>query len=188
MHRQPALRLVPATVFLFATVLVFAALPAIGEAPGKLEFKAHNQIYDAHGKFETWSFTEVDIPGGDLTQGTVVMEVDLASVWEKASALADHLRTADFFDVSKYTTATVKLHSAKKTGENTYEGVATVTLHGHTNDVPVAFEVVGTDPLTVKGSATLDRTAFGIGQPYDSSNEKSIVEDVEIFFEAPVSE
>jgi polyisoprenoid-binding protein YceI len=158
------------------------------KAPGTLEFKANNNMYSAHGKFERWHFTKVDIPDGDLTQGTVEFEVALASVWEKAEKLADHLRTADFFDVDKFGTATVKVHSAEKIGDNTYSAVATVSLHGHTNDVPAEFTVTGTDPLTIEGTATLDRVAFGIGGEYDPSNDRSIVQGVAIMLNATVSE
>ena len=172
---------------LLAAVLAFAAVPAFaGDAPGSLGFKANNKMYSADGKFETWSFTEVDIPDGDLTQGSVTMEVDLASVWEKSAQLADHLRTADFFDVSTFTTATVKIHGAEKTGDNTYSATATIDFHGHTNDVPVEFTVTGTDPLQIEGTATLQRTAFGIGGAYDPSNDRSIVDDIAITLNATV--
>ncbi len=158
------------------------------EAPGTLSFKAHNQIYNANGSFKKWRLTEVDIPDGDLLKGSVEFEVDLASVWEKASKLAEHLRTADFFDVAKYTTATVRIDRAKSTGENTYEAVASVHLHGYDAEVPVTFKVVSESPLQIEGSATLSRTAFGIGQPYKSDNERSIVEEVEILLELTLTQ
>ena len=156
-------------------------------APGTLEFKANNKMYSAHGKFESWHFTKVDIPDGNLEKGTVEFEVDLASVWEKAAQLADHLRTADFFDVENFGTATVKIHSAKKSGD-AYEATATVSFHGHTNDVPVEFKVVSTDPLKIEGSASLDRVAFGIGQPYEEGNDRSIIQNVAVMLSATVSE
>lgn len=172
-----------------AAALVLATLPSGAEqqeAPGTIEFKAHNKMYNAHGKFEKWHFTTVEIPDGDLTQGKVEFEIDLASVWEKASQLADHLRQADFFNVAKFATATVKIHGAEKTGDNTYKANALVNFHGHDGEVPVTFEVVNASPLEIKGSATLSRTAFGIGEPYDASNDRSITDDVEIMISATV--
>ena len=173
-------------VALLALGVLAPLLIASEDAPGLLEFKAHNKIYDAQGTFKQWRFTRVDIPEGDLEKGSVEFEVDLASVWEKTAQLADHLRTADFFDVAKYSKATVKIDRAKKTGEKTYEAVATVDLHGHSGEVPVTFEVVNASPLEIKGSATLDRTAFGIGGPYTPDNERSIVEGIEIILAAKV--
>lgn len=156
-------------------------------APGELSFKAHNGMYRAEGSFKKWHFTEVNIPDGNLEQGTVAFEIDLVSVWEKAEKLAAHLRNADFFDVDKYATATVKIDQVKKTGDGAYEGVATVDLHGHTGEVPVTFEVVNESPLEIRGRATLNRVAFGIGQPYEEGNDRSIVEDVAISLSATLN-
>ena len=171
---------------LAATVLCFAPLTMAGdgETPGTLSFKASNKMYAADGKFEKWGFTKVDIPDGNLEKGTAEFEVDLASVWEKTEALADHLRQADFFHVAKFTTATVKIHGVKKTGDNSYDATATVDFHGFTNDVPVQFKVVGESPLKIEGTATMQRTAFGIGGEYDPSNERSITDDVNISLSA----
>ncbi|MCG8463187.1 MAG: YceI family protein, partial [Holophagales bacterium] len=62
----------------------------------------------------------------------------------------------------------------------------TLSLHGHTGEVPVSFEVVGESPLHIKGEATMQRTAFGIGEPYDSSNDRSITDDVKILVDTKV--
>src|SRR5262245_63314925 len=82
-------------------------------APGELTFKAHNAVYNAEGRFDTWRFTKVDLPEGDLTKGRVEIEVDLASVHEKAEKLSAHLRTPDFFDVATFPKATIVISDAK---------------------------------------------------------------------------
>ncbi|MEM8934720.1 MAG: YceI family protein, partial [Acidobacteriota bacterium] len=160
------------------TLIALAVAPLTAEhhetsSPGSIEWKANNAMYSAHGSFKNWKFTNVDVPDGDIEKATVELEISLTSVSEKAEALAEHLRQADFFNVAKFATSTVKIHGATKTGDNTYDATATVDLHGHTSDVPVSFTVVGTSPLQIEGTATLQRTAFGIGGPYDASNERS---------------
>ena len=170
--------------FALAALLLVPSLAFAGDAPGTIEWKANNKIYDAHGKFQKWHFTRITVPDGDLEKGTVEMEIDIASVWEKADALAEHLRQADFFNVAEYATATVKIDRVKKTGDKSYEGIATVTMHGHTNEVPITFDVVGMDPIAIEGKATVKRTDFGIGGPYDASNDRSIVEDVQVMISA----
>lgn len=173
---------------LLAVLALLALLPgstvAGDESPGTISFAASNDTYSAEGKFENWKFTKVDIPNGDLEQGTVEIEIQLASVWEKAEKLAEHLRQADFFHVEKYTTSTLVIDRVKKVGEASYEGVATVDLHGHTNEVPVTFEVTNTSPLQIEGKATLQRTDFGIGEPYDPNKKRSITDDVVIHIDA----
>lgn len=150
------------------------------DAPGEITFRAHNGMYKAHGKFNAWRFTSIDIPDGDLEKGKIEIEVDLASVWEKAKNLADHLRTADFFDVEKFAKATIKIDGAKKGEDGSYIALAEVAFHGHTDDVPIRFEVTSESPLTVRGSAVLSRTAFGIGGPHDPDSDRSIIDEIEI--------
>ena len=173
-----------ASVAAFALCLAPLSVAEEASAPGTLSFKASNKIYSAEGKFESWHFTKVDIPDGDLEKATAELEVDLASVWEKAEDLAKHLRQADFFNVAKFATATVKIHGASKTGEMTYDATATVDFHGYSVDVPVSFKVVGKSPLKIEGTATLQRTAFGIGGEHDPSNDRSITDDVAISLSA----
>ena len=160
-----------------------AATPA--GAPGEITFKANNEMYSADGTFTDWSFTNIDIPGGDITKGVVEMEIDLASVAEKSEKLAAHLRTPDFFDVKRFTTATVKIHGAKKKEEaEGYTATATVGLHGMSSDVPVEFTVTSKKPLAISGTAVLVRTAHGIGGPYEPGNGRSITDDISITLDA----
>jgi len=181
-------RIVPVTMLafaLFAAVRLIAAdapapAAAAGASPGELKFTTHNTVYNAEGSFTSWKLTKVDIPGGDLTKGTVAFEIDLASVNEKAAKLAAHLRTADFFDVATFPKATVVIHDAKAAGEKKYEATADVDLHGMKGTCPVTFEVVSASPLTIKGAATLNRSTFKVGQPYDAADKYSPVSEVAI--------
>jgi len=165
-----------------------AAAAAAPSAPGELSFTAHNSVYNAEGRFASWHVTKLDIPEGDLTKGTVEVEVDLASVNEKAAKLAAHLRTADFFDVAKYQKAMIVISGAKPAGEKRYTATASVDLHGVKGTCPVTFEVVSEKPLTIKGTATLDRSAFGIGQPYAADDKYSPLNEVGITLNARLSD
>jgi len=180
-------------VLAFALVLVLAAAAGLvaGESappPGELTFKAHNAVYKADGRFASWRFTKVDIPGGDLTKGVVTIEVDLASVSEASAKLAAHLRTADFFDVAKFQTATIAISGAKPAGEKRYTATASVELHGVKGTCPITFEVVSEKPLKIKGEATLDRTAFKIGEPYDAADKYAPSNDVAITLSAKLQD
>lgn len=181
------------TVSALASVLVLAAAARLiaGEVappPGELTFKAHNSVYKADGRFAAWRVTKIDIPGGDLTKGVVTIEVDLASVNETSAKLAAHLRTADFFDVAKFQTATIVISGAKPSGEKRYTATATVDLHGVKGTCPVNFEVLSEKPLKIRGEATLDRTAFGIGAPYDAADKYAVTNDVAITLSAKLSD
>jgi polyisoprenoid-binding protein YceI len=174
-----------------ALVLVLVVAAAVrlvaGESappPGELTFSAHNAVYNAEGRFASWRITKVDIPDGDLTKGVVSIEVDLASVNENAAKLAAHLRTADFFDVAKFQTATIVISHAKPKGEKRYTATASIDLHGVKGTCPVEFEVVGEKPLAIKGEATLDRMTFGIGKPYDAADKYAPLNEVGVALSA----
>lgn len=165
---------VTALAVLFLGLLALPTTAAEGEAPGTLEWRADSERYQAHGRFDSWHFTEIDIPDGDLEKGSVTFEVDLASVWEKAADLADHLRQADFFHVAKFAISTVKIHGAEKQADGSYAATATIDLHGVTKDVPVTFRVVSQSPLQIEGEATMSRLAFGVGEAGSISDEVRI--------------
>jgi polyisoprenoid-binding protein YceI len=180
-----------AQAFALALVVLAAPRALAGEPappPGELKFAAHNAVYNADGRFTSWSITKADIPNGDLTKGTVTIEVDLGSVSETSPKLTAHLKTPDFFDVAKYQKATIEIANAKSKGEKRYEATATIDLHGIKGSCPVEFEVVKETPLTIKGEATLDRVAFGIGAPYDAGNKYAPKNEVKVSLTAQLSE
>ena len=172
-----------AAALVVAARLTAADAPA---APGDLNFTAHNAVYNAEGSFKSWRFTKVDIPGGDLTKGTVTLEVDLASVSEKADKLAAHLRTPDFLDVATFPKATIVISGVKAAGDKKYEATADLDLHGIKASCPVKFDVVSSSPLTIKGTATLNRSSFKIGQPYNEGDKYSPLNEVRIEIDAKV--
>lgn len=185
------LSLAVASALVLAAALRLSAADAPAPAastPGELTFTTHNSVYNAEGRFDTWRLTKVDIPGGDFTKGTVELEVDLASVNEKAAKLAAHLRTADFFDVANHPKATIAITGAKPVGDKKYEAQAAIDLHGMKATCPVKFEVVSEKPLAIKGTATLDRTAFKIGEPYDAANKYAPLNEVQIGISAKLAE
>jgi polyisoprenoid-binding protein YceI len=168
---------------MLACALTAAAHLIAGDAPaspGELKFSTHNSVYNAEGSFKSWRVTKVDIPNGDLTKGTVALEVDLASVHEKADKLAAHLRTPDFFDVATFPKATIVISKVKPAGEKKYEAIADLDLHGIKGSCPVTFEVVSSSPLAITGKATLDRSSFKIGQPHDAADKYSPLNEVVI--------
>ena len=169
---------------LVAALRLSAADTPPATAPGELTFKAHNAVYNAEGRFDSWRFTKVDVPGGDITKGRVEIEVDLASVHEKAEKLTAHLRTPDFFDVATFPKATIVIGDAKAAGPKRYKATASLDLHGVKASCPVEFEVVSDKPLAIRGTATLDRTAFKVGAPFKDGETLSIHNEVQIGLEA----
>lgn len=174
------------------SVLVLVAVARLFAAdavppPGELKFTSHNSVYNAEGSFASWRVVKSTIPEGDITKGVVEIEVDLASVTEKSEKLAAHLRTPDFFDAATFQKATITISDAKPAGEKKYNATAAIDLHGVKGSTPVAFEVVSEKPLTIKGTAKLDRSTFKIGQPYDAANKYAPLNEVGITLTAKLN-
>jgi polyisoprenoid-binding protein YceI len=177
-------RIAPCVIALAIAAPTFAAEATLAvqppPAPGKIGFKAQNKMFKADGQFKAWKFTKVDIPGGDFEKGTVEIEIDTASVEANNPKLTNHLQQDDMLKVAAFPKATVKVHSAKKVAEGQYKAIADLTLLGVTKSLPAEFKVTGKAPVRVEGTAVLNRTEFGVYQPYDPANDKSVEPSVQI--------
>ncbi len=80
------------------------------------------------------------------------------------SAMENHLKSADFFDVAKYPEAKFVAKSGKQTGDNAFDLVGDLTIKGITKEVtiPVTVANLSKDGATVNGKITLDRTLWDI--------------------------
>lgn len=140
-----------------------AAVKVVGKkTPGLISFEAANERYSAEGKFNKWHFTKVEMKGQEITTLSADLEIDLTSIWEKSDKLTEHLKAPDYFDVAKYTTATLSLDNVQPKGD-AYEADMVLKMRDTMQELKSEFEVVTEDPLTVKGTAMVDRSIFGIG-------------------------
>ncbi|MBC6606719.1 YceI family protein [Hymenobacter sp. BT188] len=100
--------------------------------------------------------------GSTLRQGR--FEFDMSTITHTDATLQRHLRGADFFDAERFPVAVFVLREVVKgqaVGELTLKGIAK----------PVRFPVtITTQPegLRIQGTATIDRTQFGVN--YNSSS------------------
>ncbi|TGD78781.1 YceI family protein [Hymenobacter wooponensis] len=101
--------------------------------------------------------------GRRLHQGRI--EVDMRTISQEQAQLAEHLRGPDFFDATRYPTATFVL---KEVQDGQARGQ--LTLKGVTKPVqfPITLTALPNGQLRIQGGATLDRTQFGVN--YNSSS------------------
>ncbi len=150
------------------------------------EVRSGSYVLDpAHGKI-TWSvshmgfstyvgqFTDVsatlDLDSANLTASTLDATVRMASVGTFSDGLDTHLKTADFFDVANYPTATFRATSIRRTDEDSADITGNLTLRGVTRPIVIHadFNQAGTSPVdqayTVgfDGKAKIKRSDFGI--------------------------
>jgi len=92
-------------------------------------------------------------------------EFDLTTITHAEAKLQEHLRGEDFFDVARFPTAVFVLREVRKG-----EAVGQLTLKGHTRPLrfPVTLARQPDGSLRVRGTASIDRTEFGVN--YNSSS------------------
>lgn len=122
------------------------------------------------------SFTKVngtinyDAAAPEKSSVEATIEIDsVATANEKRDA---HLKTPDFFDTTKFPTATFKSKSWKKTGENTFDVTGDLTIKNVTKEVVLKTTLLATAPgqggSTLTGweaVTTIKRTDFTVGEP-----------------------
>jgi polyisoprenoid-binding protein YceI len=135
------------------------------------EFKVrHMMISNVKGEFKGVTGT-LKLNSEDLTKSGVEVSIDAATVNTGDAQRDAHLKSADFFDVEKFTALTFKSNRVSK---NNKDGVLTaageLTIHGVTRNV--VFEVEGPsapmkDPwgntrIGLSATARINRKDFGL--------------------------
>ena len=168
----------------FAGVLAITAPVAFAQTATWVPDKAHCEVNfsilhmslaNVRGRFGNIGGTLV-LDQSDITKSKVNMTIDVSTVDTGVSFRDSDLKSAHFFDVAKYPTATFVSTSFKKNGDNLVI-TGNLTLHGVTK--PVVLQVDGpTGPITGAGhtphigfsaTTTIDRRAFGIGENYPAA-------------------
>jgi len=130
----------------------------------------HGGVSNVHGRFGNVVATLV-YNATDVTKSTVTATIDVDTVDTGVSPRDSDLKTASFFEVSKFPTATFTSTSVVKNG-NKLTVSGNFTLHGVTK--PIVLDVDGPSTPAENGmyhkthsgftaTTTLSRTAFGIG-------------------------
>lgn len=154
--------------------------------PGEIKFVGKNRVATANSVFHQWKVTKAEIDPENLAEGVVEIEIDIASLDTGIPKRDDHLRHADFFEVEKYPTATVRFYDAqpKEGAGNLYTAKMDLKIRDVEKTQDVEFELVAPETFTVKGAFIVLRTDFGVGEPYKKLNPLSIEDEVKLSFEA----
>lgn len=135
------------------------------------------------GGFTAFSGT-VDLVNGKPEESTVSVEIDTNSVFSDDPKLTEHLKSADFFDVTKFPKASfksTKIAPGARAPDN-YTVTGDLELHGQTKSVtfPAKIDVTDAD-VTVKAGFRINRKDFGI--TYSGPADNLIRDDVAILLD-----
>jgi polyisoprenoid-binding protein YceI len=169
---------------LFLPMLSLGAAPEWKIVPGEshLTFTATQNGAPVSGEFKKFTAT-INFDPGQLDNSNVKVVVDTSSISDPYNQLSDTLKGADWFNVKQYPQAVFTSTKFTKTGDKTYQTDGTLTLRDKTLPVILALtqEEYTNNKALFKGSTTIKRTAFGIGQG-EWSDTKAVKDDVRIDF------
>lgn len=130
----------------------------------------------------------VVMTGDDLTGGSFVIDMtsiestDLSGGMKKK--LDGHLKSKDFFDVEKFSTAKLVITKYKKTGKNAYQLTGDLTIKGITKSITFPASLYGS-----KATANLkiDRTKFNVQYGstsfFEGLKDKAIYDEFDIIID-----
>jgi polyisoprenoid-binding protein YceI len=173
---------------LLAAQLAPAAAPALWTAdPARstLEFQFVQAGAKTTGRF-TKFIANVDFDPASAATGRIDVAIDMGSADTRDKERDDTLKTKELFDTSSFLRATYVATQIVTKG-NGFEARGKLTLRGVSKEVPITFTFVpgtegGAPGATMKGTATLQRLAFGVGQGEWKSTEW-INDDVQVLFD-----
>lgn len=178
----------PASAPAAAAVTAAASAPATWTAdPARstLEFTFVQAGAKSTGRFARFT-ANVDFAATDPAAGRLDVNVDLGSVDTRDKDRDTQLRAPELFDVAKFPRAQFAASGFVARG-NGFEGDGKLTLRGLAGDVPLTFtfETLTEDGQPVaylRGSATVKRLQFGVGQGEWKSTEW-VEDDVQVAFD-----
>jgi polyisoprenoid-binding protein YceI len=107
--------------------------------------------------------------GDELDSTKVYGSVEAASVDTQEQQRDDHLRSADFFDVERFPRIEFESKEIRPLGEDSFEIVGDLTMHGVTREISLSAEILGTesDPwgnerVGVEARGELNRKDYGM--------------------------
>lgn len=141
---------------------------AFGPPDSKIGFVGAKKVGGSHdGEFNGFA-GELVVADGKLAATSVEIQTD--SMVTDDTKLTGHLKTADFFDVAQYPTATFQSTSIEPDGDNV-EVTGNLTLHGVTKSISFPAKVaVADDKVTLTSEFSINRLDFKIQSPGATDN------------------
>ncbi|OGQ80450.1 MAG: protein yceI precursor [Deltaproteobacteria bacterium RIFOXYA12_FULL_58_15] len=129
----------------------------------------HMMVSNVRGEFGNIKGT-IEINPRDISQSTVLVEIDARTLDTGNDKRDEHLKSADFFDVTKYPKMTFTSTQVKRAGDGKLAVTGDLTMRGITK--PVTLDVEGPTPTVVSpwgtkvsgvhATAVIDRKDWGL--------------------------
>ena len=163
------------------------AIPA-GDTPrwtpapgGQLGFATSWLGSGVNGRFNSWA-ADIRFNPDALAASTIKVTIDLATANSGDGERDSTLKGSDFFNTAAHPKAVWTSNSIRSLGGTRYRADGSLSLRGVSQSVPLAFtlDIKGKE-ARVSGSASLNRTSFGVGQG-DYAKTDEIPDPVQVRF------
>lgn len=165
-----------------APLITKAAVPEWKIVPNEstITFTATQNNAPVTGKFNLFD-GEISFDPNQLNESKVLVKVKMSSVSTSYGAIADILKSADWFDVSKFSQAIFEVKSFSKQNSNKYQADGIITIRNKVSPISSAFilEEYSKSKVRVNGTFIIKRTLFGVGQG-DWASTDEISDNVQV--------
>jgi polyisoprenoid-binding protein YceI len=153
-------------------------------------FEVHHLLGMARGQFHRFSGT-IDLNRDQPERSSVTAGIQVASIDTGIRKRDEHLRSPDFFDVSKFPEIKFESKAVKRTGERAGDVTGDFTMHGVKRPIVLHVELIG-DPSGQRSrwkvtTAPLKRREFGLVFGGTAEAVSGIGQDVSINIEIEAS-
>jgi polyisoprenoid-binding protein YceI len=136
---------------------------------------------DFEGSFQSFT-ADIKFDPKDPGSSRFDVQIETASVNTRDKERDETLKSADLFNVQKWPAARYVADKFTDKGGGKYSAAGKLTLRDVTRDVPIEFTFEQRDSgAWLKGSSTLKRLDFGVGQG-DWKDTETVANDVRIRF------
>lgn len=155
---------VVAALMAFGTSAQAADQWNVNAADSAIAFTGKQLGADFNGAFESFNATIAFSPD-DLAASSVEVLIDIASVNTQNGDRDSQIVSADWFNAGEWPTAKFATKSFSEVAPGSYQAVADLTIRDVTKEVTLPFDlVINGNDAEAKGSVTIKRTDFGVGQ------------------------
>lgn len=183
--------MIPSFFRVFAMALILCLMPMLGKAQttaqvvqneSSITFTGTQNDAPIKGQFKKFS-AEINFNASKLDNSHVRVVIDTNSLSASFIDVENALKSSDWFDVKQFPQAIFQSHQFTKIGDNTYQTVGDMTIRGKTLPMTLTFvvEEISKTKVRVKGTFSLKRTQFGLGQG-EWASTKEIKDDVQVNF------
>ncbi|KQM96563.1 YceI family protein [Sphingomonas sp. Leaf25] len=170
-----------AAIALIAAPAVAASAPSwtIDKTRSQVGFVASMGGQAINGSFKRFD-ARIAFDPANLPESSVTAVIDTASATTGDASRDQSLPTPDWFNVKAFPRATFASKTFKNLGGNRYQAAGTLTIRGVARPVVLPFQlVIAGNVAQMRGTLTIDRRWFGVGQGQFASPD-SVAANVKI--------